>query len=299
MMAAIATQALLKKLDGLDRVPTLSVVLEPLLKYLEQPVDSLEVHKVVDLIAQDKSLTAQCLHLANSPLFGRWQDVDTIRGAVVALGMRRMRDIAMSCCVLKLWPGQQVNINPVVFWEHSMGCALVSRQFAQKIGMPNHEKAYLAALLHDVGIIAALWVFPSEFCAAFDVARSQRVPLHEAELSTLSFTHCESGRLLAERWHFNTELTAAIAGHHDAEIVGDHRGIVALVALSDLLCRMSGMGYGYEERRQVNFLEEPAFAVLLQECPSLEKFDWARFTFEMEAYVEEVHRLVSLLYRTQ
>jgi hypothetical protein len=47
----------------------------------------------------------------------------------------------------------------------------------------------------------------------------------------------------------------------------------------------------------VNFTEEGSFALLLEECPALKTFDWARFTFELEAYMEEVHRLVGLLYR--
>jgi hypothetical protein len=52
------------------------------------------------------------------------------------------------------------------------------------------------------------------------------------------------------------------------------------------------------EERQVSFVEEPGFALLLKECPSLQTFDWARFTFELEAYLEEVHGLVTALYRT-
>ncbi|MFZ0286625.1 MAG: hypothetical protein WAL32_15475, partial [Terriglobales bacterium] len=90
----------------------------------------------------------------------------------------------------------------------------------------------------------------------------------------------------------------AVAGcHHDPRSAHKHRELVALVSLSDLLCRMSGLGYGYVEECQVNFIEEPGFALLLEECPALKTFDWARFTFELEAYMEEVHRLVELLYR--
>ena len=48
---------------------------------------------------------------------------------------------------------------------------------------------------------------------------------------------------------------------------------------------------------QVNFLEEPGFALPREECPSLKAVDWAGFTFELEAYMEEVHRLVGVLYR--
>ena len=154
-----------KRLEGLEQMPTIPVVLAPLLKYLEQPLDQLDVQRVVDLISQDKSLAAQCLRMANSPAFGRWQTVDSIRNAVVALGLQRMRDIALSCSVLKLLPKDKTSIDPIVFWEHSLGCALVCRQFARKIGFSDPSKAYLAGLLHDIGIVAHLWILPREFAA--------------------------------------------------------------------------------------------------------------------------------------
>jgi hypothetical protein len=93
------------------------------------------------------------------------------------------------------------------------------------------------------------------------------------------------------------DLIQVITWHHDVAQATDHRALVALVALSDLLCRMSGIGYGFPEDRQIDFREEPAFQLLLETCPDLQKLDWERFTFEMEAYLAEVQRLVNLVYR--
>ncbi len=288
-------EVLLNKLESIDKMPTLPVTLLPLLKYLEQPIDSLDIQEVVDLISQDKSLSAQCLHMANSPLFGRWQEVDNIRTAVVSLGLQRMRDIAVSCSVLTLVPSQ-TKVDPVVFWEHSLGCALVCRQFARKIKYEAPDKAYLGGLLHDIGIVAHLWVIPEPFQKAWDSAKERHIPLHEAEYEHLGFTHCETGRMVGEKWHLPDDLISVVAYHHTVHNAKAGRKLVALVSLSDLLCRMAGIGYGYSEDRQVDFVEEPGFAVLLKECPSLENFDWARFTFELEAYMEEVRRLVKQLY---
>lgn len=67
--AAAARETLLQQLEGLQQIPTIPVVLAPLLRYLQQPLDQLDVHKLTDMIAQDKSLAAQCLRMANSPLF--------------------------------------------------------------------------------------------------------------------------------------------------------------------------------------------------------------------------------------
>jgi HD-like signal output (HDOD) protein len=293
-----AKEALLKNLDKIDKMPSIPVVVAPLLRYLEQPVDQLDMQKVVALLSQDKSLTAQSLHMANSPLFGHWQPVDSLKGAVVALGFQRLRDIVISCSILRLMPLGETQINPVVFWEHSLGCALVSRHFARKIDFHQPDKAYLGGLLHDLGILVNMWVLPKEFGAAVDRAQAEHIPLHEVEREMLGITHCETGRILAERWGLTADLIEVVSSHHNAPGAKSHRALVALVALSDLLCRMGEIGHGYQELCQVSFQEEPAFAVLLQECPMLAKFDWARFTFELEGYLDEVRRLVRELYGT-
>ena len=183
-------------------------MLAPLLRYLEQPVEDLDIQKVTDMIAQDKALAAQCLRMANSPLFGRFQKVDSLRTAVLGLGFQRVSDIAMSCGVLNLTPKDSGGIDPVVFWEHSLGCALVCRHFARTISYADPRKAYLAGLLHDLGIIVNLWSFPGEFRGVVERARSERIPLHEAEQSVLGFTHCDSGGLLAENRQLAPDLCA-------------------------------------------------------------------------------------------
>src|SRR6266852_1913624 len=141
-MNTAATKAtLLSRVDGLQHIPTIPAVLAPLLRYLQQPVEQLDVQKVTDLLSQDKSLAAQCLQMANSPLFGRWQKVDSLRGAVVSLGFRHVSDIAMSCGVMNMLPGDKTSLDPVVFWEHSLGCALVCRTLARKINLSDPAKA--------------------------------------------------------------------------------------------------------------------------------------------------------------
>lgn len=299
MMAATATkQALLQRMEGLKQIPTIPAVLAPLLRYLQQPVENIDVQKVTDLISQDKSLAAQCLQMANSPLFGRSQNVQSLRGAVVSLGFHHVSDIAMSCGVLNMLPSQGTNLDPVVFWEHSLGCALVCRHLARKINFADPGKAYLAGLLHDLGIIVNLWVMPKEFRAAWEVGKAEGIPLHEAEQRVLGFAHAESGRLLAERWELSPDLLAVVSHHHFPENAPEHKGLVALVQLADLLCRMSGLNYGYTEQRQVSLMEESGFALLASHSSGLNEFDWARLTFELDSYMDEVHELVRSIYRT-
>jgi HD-like signal output (HDOD) protein len=288
---------LLQRVDGLRQIPTVPAVLAPLLNYLEQPIEQLDVQKVTDLLAQDKSLAAQCLQMANSSLYGRWQKVESLRNAVVSLGFRNVSDIAMSCSVLNMLPGERASLDPIVFWEHSLGCALVCRTLARKIKLSDPGKAYLAGLLHDLGIIVNLWVFPQEFRGAYELAKLEGIPLHEAEQRSMGFTHCDSGRLLAEHWGLAPDLIEVVAQHHTPEQSSLDRGLVALVHVADLLCRVSGLNYGYTEQRQVNLFEDAGFTLLTAESTAIGGFDWARLTFELDSYMDEVHGLVRAIYR--
>src|SRR5882672_1997177 len=67
----------------------------------------------------------------------------------------------------------------------------------------------------------------------------------------------------------------------------------ALVHLSDLLCRMRGLGYGYYERHKVDLIADPAWAILLKEHRELEGVDLVRFTFELDEAVEDIEMLVA------
>ena len=298
-MTQLSREQIFKKLETVETMPSIPATLEPLLRYLSQPVDQLETQKVVDMISHDKSLSVQCLQLANSPLFCRWHAVDSLRGAVVALGLGRMKEVALACSFMKMLPKQIGGIDPVIFWEHSLGCALVSRHLARKLSLPDAEKAYLAGLLHDFGIIANMVTLPKEFGEALTLARSREIPLHEAELEIIGVTHADSGGILAGRWRLAPELVAVITHHHTPEQATEYRSLVGLVNIADLLCRMRNLGYGYPERRQVDLLEEKGFAVLVEDCATLQNFDWARLTFELDNYMFEVHRLVAALYRVQ
>lgn len=297
-MTIASANATLEKLDSTRDLPTVPAVLLPLLRYMAKPAEEVEIHQVVNLISQDKSLAGRCLQVANSPLLGGSHEVGTIQASVVALGLDRIQQIAVSCSLLKLMPSLSFGVNPAAFWAHSLGCALVSREFALRIGYPDPAKAYAAGLMHDIGIVAMLWAAPNDFRRCFEEASRNRIALHEAEQRVLWTTHCECGKIVARNWHLPDELTEVIVGHHSPANAPGNPVLTSIVSVSDLLCRIGGLGYGYTEEKQTNFAEEPAFTILAAKHPALRPFDLTRFTFETEGLLEEVRATVSQVYGT-
>src|SRR5215467_1197723 len=133
-MSLASANPLFAKLESARELPTIPAVLIPLLRYMQQPPESLGIHQVVKLISQDKSLSARCLQVANSPLFSAGHQVETIQSAVVALGLNRIQEIAISCSLLRLLPAGSFGVNPSALWAHSLACAMVAQEFALRIG---------------------------------------------------------------------------------------------------------------------------------------------------------------------
>lgn len=302
----MTTQGTISLQDISDRIaelhhqmPSIPAILLPLLRLLEVAPESVDVQRIVELIGHDKSLAAQTLHMANSPLFGRWQNVCTIRGAVLALGVDRVRDIVATCCILKLVPESHGSFDIRVLWEHSLGVALVSRRFARRIGYPSPEQAYLAGLLHDIGLVVNLTLIRERFLEVAERARNERVGFGEIEETIIGFNHSVSGGILAEDWSLTSELKEVIRRHHQFDRAEAHLDLVALVNIGDLLCRTRGLGYGYGESRTVRFADEPGWQHLAGKFPVLWQTDLEKLSCGLDGYIEEVRSLVSALFRMQ
>jgi len=295
-MTASFTATIRERVQRIDTMPAIPAVFLPLLKLLGASGEEVQVDEVVRLVSYDNTIAAQCLRVAGSPLFGLAQSPKSIKSAVISLGLRRVEAILLTCCLGQAFPTEKWVLDPAIFWRHSLGCAMVCRKFSEKLAAADGEKAYMAGLLHDVGFMVNCLVFSKEFALAMERACQDEIPLDEAELATMGFTHCETGRALAAKWKLADDIIEVIAYHHAIEQSHKAQPLVALVHLSDLLCRMRGLGYGYYERRKVDLVSDPAWAILLKEHHDLEGVDLVRFTFELDEAVEEIHALVGTVF---
>jgi putative nucleotidyltransferase with HDIG domain len=287
---------ILERIKRIEVTPAIPAIMLPLLELLKGPADSVEIGEVVRLASYDNAISAQCLRVANSPLFGIAAPPKSVSAAVVSLGLRRVESILMTCCMGQAFPVKKWVLDPVVFWRHSLGCAMVCRKFSEKLPGSDGETAYMAGLLHDIGFLVNCLAFPEESTKAMEVARAEQIPLDEAEHATMGFSHSDSGAVLAAQWKLFPDTIQVIAHHHEVEKAETAQALVALVHLGDLLCRMRGMGYGYYERRKVDMISDPGWEILAREYRELDGMDLVRFTFELDDAVGEIFELVSTIF---
>lgn len=288
-----ATHLLLtRKVQELGNLPAIPSVLNSLGECLSGNPEDVNVEQVAELISYDKSLAAQCLRTANSALFTRRAAVGSVREAIFALGLARVRDLVYSCSLPKLFSNAKNGMAPATFWRHALGTALLSQRFAKRLAVKNQDKFYLAGLLHDIGILVNSLLFPKEFREILKTAETTETPLCEVELQALGFTHCESGRTLADIWKLPPDICAVIEFHHCTPPEGPEVEITSVVYLMDILCRLRGLGYGYYEARGLDLETDPAWQLLANKYPVAAQLDLIRFTFELDEQLLEVQALV-------
>ena len=294
-MSASIADKISERVQRIETMPSIPAVLVPLLKMLSASPDQVKLEEVVKLVSYDNTIALQTLRVASSPLFGLAKAPQSIKSAVISLGLRRVQTILLTCCLGQAFPAKNWPLDPAVFWRHSLGCAMVCRKISEKLASADKEKAYMAALLHDIGFMVNCLVFSKEFSVAVEFACQQQIPLDQAEQATMGFTHCDTGRALAEQWHLADELMQVIGHHHAIENSESAQPLVALVHLSDLLCRMRNLGYGYYERQKIDLVCDSAWSVLAKEYRELEGMDLVRFTFELDDDLTEIGELVSTI----
>jgi len=295
-MNAAANSELRKRIEKLRALPSSPAVLEPLLDLLRQPPEDVAVERVAQLVSYEKTIAAQLLRIANSPLYSRARPAESIQAAIVTLGLQRIEDILLSNCFGTLVPAEKWVLQSEVFWRHSFGCALVCREFAERIGYRQPDQAYLAGLLHDIGILVTSLSYTEEYRAVLAAAMHTGRPLDEVEQEAMGFTHCDSGAILANTWQLPRVIAEVIEWHHDLARGPSGNPLIAITHLADQLCRVRGLGYGYDEWRAVDLAADAGWTELAKHLPKLAGMDLARFTLDLDASVVRITALVDVIF---
>jgi len=103
--------------------------------------------------------------------------------------------------------------------------------------------------------------------------------------------------MLACSWQLPLPYHHVLRYHHEVERASEHRCLVAIVSLCDLLCRLRNLGYGFEEIGFVDLATEPAWTIAAEELTTMRNFDLARFTMELDTFITEVEQSVATLFQ--
>jgi HD-like signal output (HDOD) protein len=260
--------------DGIPTLPAYVFELSALLSTI--PVD---LRRVCGVIRTDPSLTAQVIRLCNSALLGLRESVSNIEHAVILLGAERLRTMVLNCSLVECIGNCFSPADLQSFWQHSLLTATLSARSALCLCYPEVEQAYLAGLLHDVGVLPLLLLAlrskePKVTPGAILWGESL-----ESEQKQFGVDHCSVGKCIGLSWNFPAELIEVLELHHQPQEAKQNMVLVEIVRAADLVCQMHGVRVGGEPLR-ITLGNQNKYKALLDSCaPSQsdnERTKWAK-----------------------
>ena len=206
--------------------------------------------EIASLIARQPSMYARVLRVANSSYYGRPRSIVTMEAALLLLGRDAVRTIAVASCfdrtMARSMKGTAIDMQAVV--RHSLTTAAAAEALATIARPPVASEAFIAGLMHNLGIAVQVHLDPRGVDAMIDANRNgaaSGIRLLESNHALVGHEECLA--VVFEAWQMPDSLVAA-AGHHHGPMDAPepHRDLTALVNLGSNLGLAIGPGYMLE-----------------------------------------------------
>ena len=245
-------------ISGISQIGSLPQTLAAVLKVINNPNSGAD--DIADVISRDISLTTRVLRMVNSVHAGRRRKVTKVSEAVVVMGLNSIKVLTLSSSVFSLIADnelcQKSNIKRI--WRHLIETAASARSIAEAIHYPEPEEAFVAGIMHDIGIIIMLLYYKDAYLDLYQKMKSDRKGIIQAEIDKFGLNHTEIGSEMMNSWKLPASFADVALNHHsldtDSVLMNDSK-LVDIVALADRLTMGPFDDYFPDIEQNIEFIQ--------------------------------------------
>jgi len=205
--------ALLSAIVNSDALPSIPVVAFKVLELCRQ--EDVDIDDVADVIAKDPALTAKMLKLANSSMFGMSKKVAALDQAMVVLGLRTVKIMALGFSLVEtMKQDSEIGFDYAGYWRRSLSTAVAARQLSDIVGDVRRDEAFVAGLLCDIGMMAAERHPDKIYRPVVSVHHEMKGRIQDIEIALLEITHAQISALMLANWSMPEIVCQAVQAHH-------------------------------------------------------------------------------------
>lgn len=232
-------------IQEISHIATLPEVTMKIIQLVEDPESTAQ--DLNNVISNDPALGARILKVVNSAFYGLPGQIGSINRAIVLLGLNAVKNIAIAASLAKLFRGGKIanGFDARELWTNAIATATATRLLAKNVSLGLPDEAFLAGLIHDIGIMVEIQARRAQFVQVLEkMAEDPSVTLREAELEILGATHEQFGYGLCKLWKFPVTFQYVTGFHHrPMEVAPNHRTLVSLVHIANVLTKQHDLGY--------------------------------------------------------
>lgn len=211
--------------------PTLPTVALELLELSQK--SNTQVPQLVALLERDPMLAAQVLKLVNSAAYAGRMPIQSLKDAVVRLGMGRLRDVVMEASMSVLvFRGDGYSESMERLRQHATITGHLTRLVCRATPIAP-EFAFLCGLLHDIGVTGAL------------IALADESPRPDLALAwpAVERVHERASQIIARLWRLPREIELVLGVHHAWNAEGTTNPMGAVVCVAHVLAEELGYAF--------------------------------------------------------
>ncbi len=179
-------------------LPSLPDVVRQINKALQDP--RLDFQRVADIIQMDPVVAARLIQVANSALYMAVRPAESLKDAITRIGLEAVRAIVMTVALRNLFKPKASVIAQRMqqLYESSITVGVISHALTRRLDQRfDADHAFLAGLLHDIGVVPVLVVADGHSELKGDA------PLLETAIRAL---RGPVGMMLLKEWQFDADL---------------------------------------------------------------------------------------------
>lgn len=200
-------------------------------------------------IERDPVLCARVLRVANSAFYAQQRSVTSIRRALLVVGLNAVRGIAAAACIDQVMPPRVAALpDTPALLRHSLATGLASEMLAACRFPALMTEAFIAGLLHNLGVIIQAIVDPGGTTAMI-ASLGSRAPtdIRALEAHHAAIAHEEAIAVVFDAWQLPHSLIAAASHHHlPGGAAENHRPLAMLVGTAARLGATCGNAFSLE-----------------------------------------------------
>jgi len=222
------------EVQKLNELPAMSLVVHQFLAAIEDA--DIGIGHLANIIEKDPALLGRIIGVANSAYFSPPEPVTTAEDAIFkVLGLNTTKSLTLGIILSGPFDASRCPRFPLdLFWLECIFTATLAQSLAALIRLeekPSPSEAYLAGLLHKIGLLALVHLYPETMNAVIGKRQECCSPheLQRLEQEALRTDHAEVGAWLARKWHLPLMIVQVMENYLDPEYRGVHWQLVHLL----------------------------------------------------------------------
>lgn len=232
-----------KTIQEIESLPSPDFVLQKIVDTANNPGASAK--DLNEVASKDPAFVAKILKIANSAYYGLPRNVTKLTEAIMILGFKTVRNMAMSIFTGKeFFSFETDKLDIKEFWKHAIVVATVGEVTAEIIGYSNKEELFMCGLLHDIGKSVQGVLFPNLFDSIIELSRAKKMTYYQSEQLLEIPTHEIFAELLLEKWNFPELVLIASSRHHRPQTIQNsiYSDPVNIITLATFIAERMKMG---------------------------------------------------------